>query len=284
MQRFLLAAFIAGFGFFSCKKSGESPPPPPPPENKHILTSLRIVSGTDESALNFEFGPDGKPSRAVRYYQGVATVDSFVFKYNEKKQLTRIITYDNSVTTPWETNKFIYNASGQLIADSSYDDKGYNCWHCYFTYEYDNKGRLSKYTSGSSFYRRYEYGAAGNNPVKTYMKPFSAQNEALEYEFLEYDQKKSVYGADSVMRIILPYFFRGNEVEYPAPSMINNVIKMKLHPHPYPNVLDIMQNINQQYEYNADGYPTKVIMSYSPRFSGSDPYSRTIYFTYQKLN
>jgi hypothetical protein len=283
MQRLFLVVFIIIPGFFGCKKNGGSPPPPPP-ENKYILTSLRIVSGPDETKFTFDIGPDGKPVRAIRYYQDVPTVDSFVFKYNDKKQLASILTYTNSVNTPYETNKFIYNASGQLIADSAYDKNGYNCWHCFFTYEYDNKGRLSKYTSGSSFYRRFEYGATGDNPVKSYMKPWSVQTDALEYEFLEYDDKKSLYGADSAMRIILRFFNRVNDVELPAPSMISNVVKMKSHPYPYPNVIDIMQTINQQYEYNADGYPTKVIMNYSPRYSNSDPYSVTSYFTYQKLN
>lgn len=279
-MRLKLTAFVFLLALTNCKKDGEEPDPAPPPVVKYLLTSARTEGDPNEWLTMFEYDASNKLSVVKRSKLGVVTGDSNTYHYNDKNQLIRSVEYRNDMgTTPYEITKFYYNAAGQLTSDSAWDNNGYKCWHCFHFYNYDNKGRLLRYTQGSSFYRRFEY-ADGDNPVKSYMKPWDEDVDALEYEFLEFDKKQPLFGVDPAVRVAYRLFNFGNAIEYPMPAMANNVVKMKKNVYPYPNVIDIAQEITTEMEYNADGYPTKATLHYTKQFEYSDPGSRTMLFTY----
>jgi hypothetical protein len=248
-----------------------------------VLTSIRRVEDVYDITYRFEYGAGNKPAAMHMIYNGVLQPDSTLYFYNDKGQLIRSVLYEHTPAEIREIRKYYYNDAGLLIADTLFDENGYYSYLYNNNYTYDNKRRLTKHLSSSSWYRRYEYGD-GNNPVKTYMKPYDRDTEALEYEFKEFDDKVGYHRYDTLMRIFQIQHYAGSyNEELPICSYHNNALQFFRHPYPHPGGETWIRDNRQEIGYNSEGYPTKATV-FLLKESGNGAYTvRTVYFEYKKL-
>jgi hypothetical protein len=287
MKPFLLLAVVFVFVIYSCKKDGDdpSPPNPPAPVTKYILSSFRSVQPGYDMTCRFDFGPNKKPAAMRVYKNGALTIDSTLYFYNDKGQLIKSLNYGDVLgpTRPRDIRKYFYDGAGRLIADTAYDESGFYTYYWNYNYTYNNEGSLIKHGSSTSWYRRYEYDT-GNNPVKTYMKPYDRNTEALEYEFKKFDDKVGFLRYDTLMRIILMQYYAGSyNEEVPDCAFHNNALQYLRHPYPLPGGETWVRDFRQVLEYNADGYPIKAIILQAKVSGNGADTIRTTYFEYRKL-
>lgn len=275
----------------SCKKDVDDSPGSDVP---YILTSFRMEHKDGDNTWQFEFNSLNRPSTVRKIEQGV-TIASALFYYDGRGTLTSTVAYNGEPTgTSYSTTEYYYNANDQLTSEQTWLTSNGYCYMCSHEYEYDSEGRLKKYTLPNIFYRRFEYEEDNENPARSFVKPQGELTENLEFEFLRYDKKNPFIGVDTAMRIILRTLFRStvfwtdpvwsNAIELPVPGMANNITRMKWHPRPHPQLVSLKRDLASDFEYNADGYPTKATITYSKQFEGGDKEVWTVYFTYQKLD
>jgi hypothetical protein len=290
-MRPLLTALLIALTFSACKKEGDDSPGSDVP---YILTAFRLVHKDGDDTYQFQFDSLNRPYMVKKIAQGVTT-GSALFYYDGLGTLTSTVIYNGEPAgTSFSTTEYYYNSDDQLTSEQTWLTSGGYCFMCSHEYEYDSEGRLKKYTLPNLFYRRFEYDDDDENPARTYVKPHGETTENLEFEFLRYDKKNPFFGVDPAMRTILRSMFRStvfwtqpvwsNSIELPVPGMANNITRMKWHPRPHPQLVSLKREMNADFEYNADGYPTKATMTYSKQFEGSDKEVWTVYLTYQKLD
>ncbi len=263
-------ALVCSIFAISCSKSND-PAPTDPVVPGQLLDSVIENSTFYNSTYNFAY--DAKGALAALHYVDLDPVRGYdydeYYAYNSNKQLSYVS--GDASEVPSEKSyiwRFRYSANGQQLMIDPGDD------------EYRDSVILN---SNKQLIRRYKYRQnelqfadtltwSGNNVVKINTGVFSAGSlPAHISKVYKYDDKKNPYVAAAVCAM---YQGMGEHIWMSA----NNVVDIvETYVNPYDKVS--VNTTNATYQYNADGYPTSVVMNQT---INDYPTTTTKRFTYKK--
>jgi len=250
MNKSLSVLLFAALFAISCSKSSDTATPEPvKAEPTVLLTKVTNVTpnSQDNGKVQAQFIYNGKQLVQADINQQVngSFSESHYFIYNAQGQLT-----NSSITHPSA------NANNPLTATASYSGntitnvkffKVGNVLQSDHTFTYTD-GKLTKWYDPSQVEIVYSYNSTGNNN-KQVMNEYTAgrpNGYTITTDYLTFDSKHNVTTALPIWTYFLASGINWN-VDVPG---INNVLTAK----------SGTSNETYTYEYNSNGYPTKVTM------------------------
>ena len=201
-----------------------------------------------------EYDADYRLTKISSAQVGNPPVLATAFFYDSQNRLIETRDYGNAngPHVLHEIRKFYYDAAGNCIGDTAFDENMYKTHYWDNSYTFDGQGRMLSKKHANDNVFRYEYGA-GKNPVKAYMH-FSGKPELERIIYNKFDDKKTWLGESPALRL----YFRVYGHKYAEDFFENNAIDYKETVSTI-NGTSIYEraDMKKALQYNASGYPVK---------------------------
>ncbi|MBA5791994.1 hypothetical protein H1R17_03695 [Flavobacterium sp. xlx-214] len=230
MKKIILSAIVlASISLTSCKDDDDKKTDEGTVDISKMYLPLKMVA--DDYTTNFTYNNKGQVTKIVE-----SDGFEYSFKYNDN-QLVEVVEIDTSTSTA-STTTYTYKQNGNTITLNSVYEYNGSKNEDSETLTLDAKGNLI-----DDEYFTYSYDANGNITQMA--------NKYGEKATFTYDAKNGVF-----KNLNLPKWVTSYIIDY-KPNMVNNAVTIKFESEEDPEDND---SGTIKYDYNADGYPVKMIV------------------------
>jgi uncharacterized protein RhaS with RHS repeats len=175
------------------------------------------------------------------------------FSYDAQGRVIEATDYGNAFGPDafQETRKFYYDAAGNCVGDSGFNQNGIHTWYRDNLYTYDAQGRLLTKTHASGNVERFEYGTT-KNPVKWFIR-YVGLPELLVGIYASFDDKPSWIGECKTLNL----YYRNYGGKYHEEFFANNPTKWKEGYYIIGNAIGEYADIDEEYQYDSNNMPVK---------------------------
>jgi len=207
-----------------------------PSIEKEICNMISAYAPATYQTVHYEFNEKGFVIKIIYPYSYYGSDFFISYKYDSHNKLIKTEDFENGELVGYA----LYEYKGDQLTKRQWYWKGELDYT--ETYSYDQKGRLIKTVTAPDRYQAYEYDS-NNNVVAISYYQNSKLLSVSAYE--NYDNKKSQYIALKGIVNVLHGLSKNN------PGKITTTLF-------WDGKEEIGGTINYAYEYNTNGYPTKI--------------------------